>query len=186
MPQSRLVAADVLLRLVGNLGVVFVTGVVVMSTFGTLNGSMLTGPRIIFAMAADGLLFRKVAAVHPRYETPYVAISVVSVFAIVGVLFGTFEQLADAFITAIIPFYALGVAAIFRLRRRADYDPPFRVPLYPLLPVLFIVAVIAMLLNALTDPTSRLGTAIILGIVISGIPVYYFTIRRRAVEPALP
>jgi basic amino acid/polyamine antiporter, APA family len=150
-----------------------------------LNGSMLTGPRLIFAMAADGLLFRKVASVHPRYETPHVAISLVSVLSIIGVLFGTFEQLADAFITAIIPFYALGVAAIFPLRRRPDYDPPFRVPLYPVLPVLFIGAVIAMLANALTDPTSRLGTAIILGIVIAGIPVYYFTVRRSTAEPAL-
>ena len=72
--QSKLVAADVALRLIGEPGVILVALTVMLSTLGTLNGSILTNPRVFFAMAADGLLFRKVAAVHPRYQTPYVAI----------------------------------------------------------------------------------------------------------------
>ena len=74
MSQSKLVAADVALRLIGQPGVVLVSLTVMLSTLGTLNGSILTNPRVFFAMAADGMLFRKVAAVHPKYQTPYVAI----------------------------------------------------------------------------------------------------------------
>ena len=90
-----------------------------LSTLGTLNGSILTNPRVFFAMAADGLLFRKIAAVHPRYQTPYVAIALAAVLGIIFVLLRTFEQLADTFVTAILPFYALGVASIFVFRRSA-------------------------------------------------------------------
>ncbi|HTI63811.1 MAG TPA: amino acid permease, partial [Gemmatimonadaceae bacterium] len=73
--HSKLVAADVALRLIGPVGVTFVSLTVMLSTLGTLNGSILTNPRVFFAMAADGLLFRKIAAVHPKFETPYVAIA---------------------------------------------------------------------------------------------------------------
>ena len=72
--HSRLVAADVAFKVIGSPGVVFVAVTVMLSTFGTLNGSIMTAPRIFFAMADDGLLFRQVAAVHPRFQTPYVAI----------------------------------------------------------------------------------------------------------------
>ena len=180
--RSRLVAADVAQRLIGPIGVAFVSMTVMVSTFGTLNGSLLTSPRIFFAMAADRLFFRKVAAVHPRYETPYVAIGMSAVLGVLFVLLRTFEQLADTFVTAIIPFYALGVAAIFVLRRRPGYDPPFRVPLYPIVPLLFIFATIYLLANALIDPGSRMGTLAVLGVIVIGIPVYYLTVGKgRAV-----
>ena len=180
--RSRLVAADVAQRLIGQAGVAFVSLTVMVSTFGTLNGSLLTSPRIFFAMAADKLFFRQVAAVHPRFETPYVAIGMSAVLGVLFVLLRTFEQLADTFVTAIIPFYALGVAAIFVLRKRPDYNPPFRVPLYPIVPLLFIVATIYLLVNALIDPGSRMGTLAVLGVIVVGIPVYYLTVGKgRAV-----
>ena len=94
--------------------------IVVISTFGTLNGSMLTGPRVLWAVANDGLLFKRLAGVHPRYQTPHVAIVVAALLGIVFVSLRTFEQLADTFVIAILPFYALGVAAIFPLRRRGS------------------------------------------------------------------
>jgi APA family basic amino acid/polyamine antiporter len=179
MRTSRLVAADVAQRLVGMPGVVLVSSTVLLSTFGTLNGSILTGPRIFFAMADDGLFFRRVAAVHPRFQTPYVAIVLTALLGIVFVLLRTFEQLADAFVTAIIPFYALGVASIYILRRRADYDPPFRTPGYPVVPALFVLATLFLLGNALIDPSSRVATAAVLGTVLAGVPVYYLTVGRR-------
>src|SRR3954470_14992290 len=119
MRHSKLVAADVALRLIGPAGVTFVAITVMLSTLGTLNGSILTNPRVFFAMAADGLLFRKVADVHPRFQTPYVAITLTAVLGIVFVMLRTFEQLADTFVTAILPFYALGVASIFVFRKHA-------------------------------------------------------------------
>ena len=175
---SKLVAADVAQRLIGAPGVVFVAITVMLSTFGTLNASLLTAPRIFFAMADDGLFFRRVASVHPRFGTPYVSILLTTALGVLFVLLRTFEQLADTFVTAIVPFYALAVAAVFVLRRRAGYEPPFRTPLYPVVPALFILATLFLLGNAILDPTSRWGTLGVLGVIVLGIPVYYLTVGR--------
>src|SRR4051812_12523714 len=177
--HSRLVAAEVAQRLIGAPGVIFVACTGMLSTFGTLNGTLLTAPRIFFAMADDGLFFRKVAAVHPRFHTPYVSIMLTTGLGIVFVLLRTFEQLADTFVTAIVPFYALAVASIFVLRKRADYDPPFRAPLYPIVPALFVLATLFLLANAMIDPSSRWPTLAVLGVIVLGIPVYYGTVGRR-------
>jgi amino acid transporter len=179
MRHSKLVAADVARKVVGPGGAVLVSILVMLSTLGTLNGSILTNPRVFFAMAADRLLFRKIAAVHPRYETPYVAITLAAVLGIIFVLMRTFEQLADTFVTAILPFYALGVASIFAFRRRAGYKPAFRAPLYPVAPILFVLATIYLLANALIDPGSRWPTLAVFGVILLGIPVYYATVGRR-------
>jgi amino acid transporter len=179
--HSPLVAADVAFRVVGVPGVLFVATTVMLSTFGSLNGSLLTSPRIFFAMADDGLFFKSVARVHPKFETPYVAIALTAALGIVFVLLRTFEQLADAFVTAIVPFYALGVASIFVLRKRAGYDPPYRAPFFPVIPTLFVLATIYLLVNAIIDPGSRNPTLAVLGIVVVGIPVYYATVGRQAV-----
>jgi amino acid transporter len=183
---SKLVAADVALRLVGPAGVTFVAVTVMLSTLGTLNGSILTNPRVFFAMSADGMLFRKIAAVHPTYQTPYVAITLAAVLGIIFVLLRTFEQLADTFVTAILPFYALGVASIFVFRKRG-YSPPFRTPLYPVAPILFVLATLYLLGNALIDESSRWPTLAIFGVILVGIPVYYLTVGRNPQQPsALP
>jgi APA family basic amino acid/polyamine antiporter len=184
--HSKLVAADVAQRLVGAPGVIFVACTVMLSTFGTLNATLLTAPRIFFAMADDGLFFRRVAAVHPRYGTPYVSILLTTGLGIVFVLVRDFEHLADTFVTAVVPFYALAVASIFVLRKRPDYDPPFRAPLYPIVPALFILATLFLLGNAIIDPTSRWGTLAVLGAILVGIPVYYLTVGRRGGEPVRP
>ena len=181
--QSKLVAADVAQKLIGAPGVVFVAVTVMLSTFGTLNGTLLTAPRIFFAMADDGLFFRKVAAVHPKYNTPYVSILLTTGLGIVFVLARNFEELADTFVTAIVPFYALAVGAIFVLRKREGYDPAFRVPLYPIVPALFILATCFLLGNAILDETSRWPTIAVLGIILLGIPVYYATVGRKNGSP---
>jgi basic amino acid/polyamine antiporter, APA family len=176
---SKLVAADVAQRLIGAPGVVFVAVTVMLSTFGTLNGTLLTAPRIFFAMADDGLFFRPVAKVHPKHDSPYVAIVLTALLGVAFVMLRTFEQLADQFVTAIVPFYALAVAAVFPLRKRADYSPPFRVPGYPVVPILFVLATLYLLGNAIVDPSSRWATLATLGIVVAGVPVYYLTVGRR-------
>jgi basic amino acid/polyamine antiporter, APA family len=182
--RSKLVAADVAQRLIGAPGVVFVAVTVMLSTFGTLNATLLTAPRVFFAMADDGLFFRPVAKVHPRFGTPYVAILLATALGILFVLLRTFEQLADIFVTAIVPFYALAVASVFVLRRRAGYAPPFRTPGYPVVPALFILATLFLLGNAILDPSSRNGTLAVLGIILVGIPVYYLTVGRRSATRA--
>jgi basic amino acid/polyamine antiporter, APA family len=178
--KSRLVAADAAQLLVGDWGVTFVAITVMLSTFGTLNGTLLTAPRIFFAMADDGLFFRALAKVHPKYETPYVAIITCAMLGIVFVLLRSFEQLADAFVTAIVPFYALGVGSVYVLRRKAGYQPPFRTPGYPVVPALFIASSLFLLGNALWDQTSRWATIGVFAAILVGIPVYYAVFNKRA------
>lgn len=177
---SRLVAADVAQRVIGPAGVVFVSVTVMVSTFGTLNAVLFTSPRIFFAMAEDGLFFKPVASVHPRLGTPWVAISLTASLGAAFVLLRTFEQLADAFVTAFLPFYFLAVASIFRLRGRPDYQPSFRTPGYPVVPALFMLAVLYLLGNALVQESSRWQTLGVFGVCLTGIPVYYLTVGRRS------
>jgi amino acid transporter len=176
---SKLVAADVAQKVIGTGGVFFVSVTVMLSTFGTLNAVLLTSPRVFFAMAEEKLFFPVFAKVHPTRGTPFLAVALVAALGCAFVLVGTFESLADAFVTAFLPFYALAVAAIFRLRGRPDYAPTFRTPLYPLVPALFVVSVLYLLGNAIVQESSRMQTLGVLGVVVAGIPVYYLFFGRR-------
>ena len=176
---SKLVAADVAQRVIGPAGVGFVAVTVMVSTFGSLNTVLLTSPRIFFAMAEDGLFFRSVAAVHPRFGTPWVAILMTAMLGAVFVLLRSFEQLADAFVTAFLPFYFLAVAAIFRLRGRPDYRPTFRCPGYPVVPLLFMASVLYLLGNAVVQESSRWSTLAVFGVCLAGVPLYYLTVGRQ-------
>jgi amino acid transporter len=178
MANRPLVAADAARRIFGEPGAAIVAAMVLMSAFGALNGATMTGPRIFFAMADDGLFFRPIARVHPTYQTPWAAIALAAGLGVAYVSVRTFEQLADSFILGIWPFYALAVGAVFILRRtRPEHPRPYRTIGYPWVPLVFLVASLAMLLNALVEqPGSTLfGFAIIL----MGIPAYY---AWRAIE----
>ena len=181
---SKLVAADAAYRIIGDAGARLVSVAVMVAALGTLNGSMMTGPRIFFAMADEGLFFRKIAAVHPRFKTPYVAISLAAALAIVFVMLRSFEQLADTFVLAIWPFYAGGVAAVYTLRRRKPEMPrPYKTLGYPVTPALFILAAVFLLGNALADDIAYYirggralagssGALLVLVIILAGIPAY--------------
>jgi amino acid transporter len=173
---SPLVAADTMQAIVGPVGVALVSVVVTISTFGALTSVMLTAPRVFFAMADDRLFFRRVAAVHPRYGTPHVAIGLAAALGVAFVLTRTFEQLADTFVLSIWPFYGLAIAGLYRLRRtRPELPRPYRVPGYPILPGVFVAAVAYLVGNALmSDP---LWTAITFLIILAGVPVYYAAFR---------
>src|SRR5258708_1103518 len=178
MGHSPLVAADVAQLIVGQVGVGLVAMLVMLATFSTLLGSILTSPRIFFAMADDGLLFHQVARVHPRFHTPSVSIVVVGALGVVWVLLLNFDQLADQFVVAIFPFYALAAAAVFALRRRQPDRPrPVKVLGYPIVPLLFILATFIILGNALPDhprPTALPSRAILLAV-----PAYFAWLRWR-------
>jgi amino acid transporter len=170
LAQSPLIAADTMQVIVGRVGVAFVSVVVTVSTFGALIGIMLTAPRVFFAMADEGLFFPVMARVHPRYHTPYVAISLAAMLGVAFVLTRTFEQLSDTFVLSIWPFYGLAVAGLYRLRRRTDLSRPYEVPGYPVLPAVFIAGVAYLVGNALvTDPV---WTSVTFAIVLAGVPVY--------------
>src|SRR5258706_9240171 len=176
--QSRLVAADTMLALFGRIGVVLVSIFVMISSFSSLNGSMLASPRVFFAMADDGLFFKTIAKVHPRYKTPYIAIILAAVLGMALVLSRSFEALTDTFVLAIWPFYALGVAAIYRLRRlRPDLARPYRAIGYPVVPAIFVIAVAGFVLNSLVhDPVP---TGITFALILAGVPVYYIAFGAR-------
>ncbi len=177
--ESPLVAADAAQLLVGRVGVGLIAIVVMIATFSTLLGSMLTAPRIFFAMADDGLFFRSVARVHPRFQTPSVSIILTALLGIGFVLVRTFEQLADQFVVAIFPFYALAAAAVLVLRRRRPDAPrPVRVFGYPAVPLLFVLASLLILLNALVEHPGATGFAFL--VILAGIPVHYRWLRVRA------
>ncbi len=173
MAASPLVAATAAerIRLFAGVGGSVISGVVMVSCLGALTGSMMTGPRIFFAMADRGLFFRTIARVSPRYQSPSVAIWLATALGVVYVLFNNFQQLADKFILGIWPFYALAVAAVFVLRRtRPDLPRPYRTWGYPVVPLLFLAASVGMVANALwTDPAN---TGVTFGIILAGVPVY--------------
>jgi APA family basic amino acid/polyamine antiporter len=165
------VAADTMLALFGRFGVVLVSVFVMISSFSSLNGSMLASPRVFFAMAEDRLLFQGIASVHSRYRTPYVAILVAAVLGMALVMSRSFERLTDTFVLAIWPFYALGVAAIYRLRReRPELPRPYRALGYPVVPAVFIASVIAFVVNALINDTTN--SVITFALILAGLPVY--------------
>ena len=178
LKSSTLVSADTLSAIFGQAGVSFISVVVMISTFGSLMGSMLASPRIFFAMADDKLFFPAIASVHPRFKTPYVAVLLAAGLGVAMVMTQTFEQLTDTFVLAMWPFYALSVAAIYTLRRsHPDLPRPYRVVGYPWVPAIFVAGATGLVLNALvTDPK---WTSITFGVVLAGLPVYWAFFKDR-------
>jgi APA family basic amino acid/polyamine antiporter len=174
MARSPLIAATAAehIPLLGRAAGALVSAVVMVSCFGALHGSMLAGPRIFFAMADRGLFFHSVARVSPRFHSPSAAIWLATGLGVIYVLLNDFQQLADKFILGIWPFYALAVGAVFVLRRtRPDLPRPYRTWGYPVVPLLFLLASLGMVVNALwTDPVN---TGITFGIILAGLPAYF-------------
>jgi len=175
--RSPLVAADVMEMLFGRIGVVAVSFFVMISSFSAVNGGMLAAPRVFFAMAEDRLFFRPLARVHPRFRTPYVAIMLSAVLGMALVMSRSFESLANTFVLAAWPFYALSVAALFRLRRtRPDLARPYRTAGYPFVPAIFVIGVVWFVVNALvSDPIPTLATFALIAV---GLPIYFFSFAR--------
>jgi len=148
-----------------------------LSTVGALNGSILTGARIPFAMARDGLFFASFARLGERSAVPVAAILLQGIWAAVLVISATFDQLTDCVIFAGMIFYAITTAAVFVLRRKMPGAPrPYKTLGYPVVPMLFVAVAFWLLINTLR--TSPKESAAGLGLIGLGLPVYYW--RRRA------
>ena len=169
--RSERVASEAVTALMGPTAGTLIAAAILVSIFSAANGLTLTAPRVYFAMAKDRVFFSRLADVHPRFGTPAFAIIVSSAWAILLAATGTFEQLLTYVVFAGWIFYALGAASIFVYRRtRATAPRPFSVPLYPLTPLLFILAAAAIVLNTLVAQPGR--AAIGLAVVLLGVPVY--------------
>lgn len=170
--QTNSVAATAVDTVVGPAASKLVALAILISIFSATNGLTLTAPRVYYAMARDGIFFRRLATVHPRFRTPAFAVVTGSAWAILLAATGTFEQLLTYVVFTGWLFYALGAASIFRYRRNANKDAlPYRVPGYPWTPILFILAAAALVINTIVSQIGR--AALGLGIVALGVPVYF-------------
>jgi APA family basic amino acid/polyamine antiporter len=180
--SSTRVAADAAEAVVGVRGGAAVSALVIFSTFGAVAGIILTGPRVYFAMARDGLLFRWAAAVHPRFHTPHRAIVIQALWSSVLVATGTYRAIFTRVIYTEWIFFGLMVFGLILLRRRTNYHPSYRTWGYPILPAVFVLASFLIVVNQIvSDPRE---SAIGLGIVALGLPAYYLWVRHRRVGPS--
>jgi basic amino acid/polyamine antiporter, APA family len=188
LARSTAPAADTMRALLGPAGGTFIAAGIAISTFGFLDLVILVTPRVLQAMAADGVFFPRLAVLHPRFRTPAAAIVTESGWAIVLALTGTFAQLVDYVAFGDWIFFGLTVAGLYRLRAldaeagadAAATAPRFRVPGYPWTPALFVAAALLVVASSVAANTrnAAIGTALLL----LGIPVYLWWTRpaRRA------
>ncbi|MBI4501330.1 MAG: amino acid permease [Gemmatimonadetes bacterium] len=176
--QSDRVAAEAVGAVIGPGAARLIAAAILVSIFSATNGLTITSPRVYYAMAQDGLFFKKLAEVHPRFGTPALAVIATTVWAMVLAASGTFEQLLTYVVFVGWIFYGLGAACVFVLRRKQPAaERPFRVPGYPLTPLAFIVAAGALVAN--TIATQPVRAAVGIGIVLLGVPVFFFWRSRR-------
>ena len=168
-----------MMALFGRTGVVLVSVFVMISSFSSLNGSMLASPRVFFAMADDGLFFETIAKVHPRFKTPYVAILLAAVLGMALVMSRSFEALTETFVLAIWPFYALGVAAIYRLRRAAAGSAASVPRRSAIRSCPRSSSCRSPRSSSTRSSTSRCRRTITFALILAGLPVYHFAFARR-------
>ena len=177
---STRVAADAAAAVVGPRGAAVVSIVVALSALGALNGVILAGPRVYLAMARDRVAPSWVGAVHEAYRTPHRAIVIQAVWAAVLLSTGTYRALFTRVVYTEWIFFALMAAGLIVLRRRAGYLPRFRVPLHPVIPVLFILSSLYIVIDQLIATPKESITGLLL--VLVGWPVYLFTLSRSRTQ----
>ncbi len=169
---SERVAADAMFAMVGGIGASLITFAILCSTFGAMSANVLAGPRVFFAMATDGVFVRRLAAIHPRFETPANAIWAVALWASVLTLTGGYEHLITMAMFANWILFAMVVFSVVVLRRkRPDAPRPYRVPGYPFTALVFVIVSTGFVINTLVESP---GSSLIgLGILLAGVPFYW-------------
>lgn len=178
---SALVASDAAQVTLGRLGAGLVAAAILISTLGANNGIVLTAARIPYAMARDGVMFRLLGRVSPRYHTPVPSLLVQAAISILLTFTGTYDQLFTYVIFTEFLFYALMCAAVIRLRQTAPgLERPYRAWGYPVTPLLFIVFAAWLVGNTIVEKPidSLVGTLIL----VAGLPLYFYWKRQKAVE----
>jgi APA family basic amino acid/polyamine antiporter len=177
---STRVAADAMERVLGPFGGKAITLVIIVSALGSLNGIALAGPRVYYAMAQDGLAFQWMAALHPRRQTPYLAIAAQALVASLLAATNSYRALFTRVIYTEWLFFALLAAGIFILHRRGDYKPRFLAFAYPLLPAISLITSAAIAINQIwaAPGNSALG----LGLILLGLPVYFVWSHRSTTK----
>jgi APA family basic amino acid/polyamine antiporter len=185
--STDLVAGEMMGRIFPTWGAGAVSVTVMISIFAALNGSILSGSRVPFAMARDGLFFHPVAYIHPRYRTPSVSILSMSGWgALLVIISGKYDQLFTYVIFASVILYGMATASVIVLRRkRPDLPRPYRTIGYPFVPILFVAAIACLVVSTLVhSPFESVGGLLIIAL---GIPFYIFwrnRLRTGTVKPA--
>jgi APA family basic amino acid/polyamine antiporter len=177
------VGTAVMTQMLGPVGGILMAAAILISSFGCDNGLILAGARVYYAMAKDGLFFRSVAKLHPTYKTPAVSLMVQMLWTCVLCVSGSYGQLLDYIIFAVLVFYILTIVGLFVLRRtRPDAPRPYRAIGYPVLPAIYIV--MALFIDIVLLRYKPQYTWPGLGIVLLGIPVYFLWSRRSGTVTA--
>jgi APA family basic amino acid/polyamine antiporter len=180
--SHKLVAAEMMQRLFGPVGAGAVSVAAMISIFAALNGSILTGARVPFAAARDGLFFRSAAKVHPAFRTPGVSILMLTAWSSVLVLSGKYEDLFTYVIFSSWILYAMATASVFVLRRkRPDLHREYKTFGYPFVPILFLLgAAILEISTLIHEPASSLKGIVL---ILLGLPFYFYWKSRSPREP---
>jgi len=173
--SSTRISADVAEAIFGIGGGAFISGLVVFSTLGGLNGIILCGPRVYYSMAQDGLLFSWVGKVHPKHRTPHVAILLQALWSSVLVATGTYRALFTRVVYTEWIFFALMAVGLILLRRRKDLQRGYSVWGYPFVPLVFTVCSSVIVLNQIISNPKE--SFVGLSLVLLGLPVYYLWTR---------
>lgn len=183
VPGDR-VGTAVMQQMFGSTGASLMAVAILISTFGCCNGLILAGARVYYAMAKDRLFFKSVGSVHPKYKTPAVSLIVQGVWTCLLCLSGTYGQLLDYIIFAVLVFYILTITGLFVLRyKRPDAERPYRAVGYPVLPAIYIV--MALFIDVVLLLYKPQFTWPGLFIVLLGIPVYLvWSLRKSTTETA--
>jgi APA family basic amino acid/polyamine antiporter len=180
---STHVGADAATRTLGSMGGTLVSLIILLSIIGSLNGAILTCPRVYFAQARDGLFFRRFGEIHPRYQTPGFAIFAQGVWAAVLIVSGSYEALIDYAMFAIWLSYVFTIAGVLVLRRtQPDLPRPYKMWGYPVTPLLFLTVAVWFLGNMLvTRPAPSFAG---LGLIVAGVPVYFLWRKFGVAQPS--
>ena len=168
---SKAPASEVMRLALGDIGAVAIAAGIAISTLGFLSQSMLTAPRVYFAMAKDGIFFKSVGAINPRTKAPVVAIALQGALAIVIALVGKYEQILDYVVSMDFIFFGLTACCIFVFRRRGYANKSVtRIPGHPFSTIVFILVCWLVVINTIyhTPKNTVIGVAILL----AGIPAY--------------
>lgn len=160
----------------GSAGAYIMAGAIMVSTFGCLNGLILAGARVYYAMAKDGLFFKRAAMLDPKTNVPVFGLVVQGIWSGLLAMSGKYSDLLEYVVFAALLFYVLTVYAVIRLRQQQpDLPRPYKVPAYPVLPILYLVAALAVMIGQMCLHPTFAGAG--LGIILSGLPIYMFCKR---------
>jgi APA family basic amino acid/polyamine antiporter len=179
MRESTIVASDVLTILIGPIGAALIAILVIISASGSINGTMMTAPRVYYAMAKDGLFFKWLDHVHPRFRTPSRAITVHCLWAgAILLIRGTFETIATGLVFTILIFYGLSTLSLFKMRKdNIGGTDIFRVPLYPVLPIIFVLVIVVLLVLRVVFEWQNSATDLVF--IVTGIPFAIYWVRKK-------